>query len=57
MERRLSDLRLIEELDHQREIDIEPKNIIRTNLTTCAEPGDASEDSHPLNGVLVLQKR
>ena len=31
MQRRLSDLRLIEELDRQGQIDIEPKNIIRAN--------------------------
>jgi hypothetical protein len=53
---RLNDLWLIEELDHQGQIDIEPKNVIRANLPACTEPGDASEDSDPLNGMSILQK-
>lgn len=52
----LSDLRLIEELDHQGQIDIESKDVIRANFPTCAKPGDPSEDSDPLNGMPILQK-
>lgn len=55
-DRRLGDPRLIEELDHERQIDIETKNVVRPGFAASAEPGDASEYDDPLNGVLVLQE-
>jgi hypothetical protein len=57
MDGRLRHLRLIEELDHQGQIDTEPKDIIGVDLPTCTEPGDASEDRDPFHGVPVVQNR
>jgi hypothetical protein len=50
MDGRLRDLRLIEELDHQRQIDSETEHVIRVNLPIGAKPGDASEDGDSLHG-------
>jgi hypothetical protein len=54
---RLRDLRLIEEFDHQGQIDGEPKQVIRMNLPIGPKAGDASEDGDPLHGMPVVQKR
>ena len=57
MDGRLRGRRLIEELDHQRKIDVEPQHVVRVNLAIGAEAGDASEDSDSLHRVLVVQRR
>jgi hypothetical protein len=57
MDGRLRDLRLIEELDHQGQIDTKPQDIIGVDLPTCAESGDASEDRDPFHGVPIVQNR
>jgi hypothetical protein len=57
MDRRLRDLRLIEKLDHQGQIDIEAQDIIGMDLAARPEPRDASEDRDPLHGVAVVQNR
>jgi len=51
---RLRDLPLIEEFDHQGQIDGEPKQVIRVNLPIGPKAGDASEDGDPLHGSLAL---
>ena len=38
MDRRLGGRRLIEEFDHQREIDVEPQHVVRVNLAIGAKP-------------------
>ena len=57
IEGRFHDRRLIEEFDHQGQIDSEPEEVVRVNLPACAKPCDASEDSDPLHGMPVMQKR
>ena len=44
-------LGLIEELDDQREIDVEPQKVIGVDLAARAEPGDAAENRDSLHGV------
>ena len=53
MDRSLSGRRLIEEFDHQGQIDTEPQHVVRVNLAIGAKPGDASEDSHAFHGMPV----
>src|SRR5580704_11743157 len=57
MDSRLRHLRLVEELDHQGQIDIEPQDVVGVDLPACAKPGDASEDRDSLHGVAVVQNR
>ena len=57
MDGRLGGRRLIEELDHQGEIDVKPQHVVRVNLAIGAKAGDASEDSNPLHRVLIVQSR
>ena len=57
MDRRLGDSRLIEEFDHQWQIDSEPQHVVRVNLPIGAKPGDPPEDRDPLHGVPVMQSR
>ena len=51
-----SDLRLVEELDDQRKIDVEPQNVIGADLAARAEAGDATKNGDPLHSVPILQK-
>ena len=37
---RFRDRRLVEEFDHQGQIDSEPEQVVRVNLPACAKPGD-----------------
>ena len=53
---RFRDLGLIEELDNQREIDVEPQKVVGVDLAARAEAGDAAEDRDSLHGVPVMQK-
>jgi hypothetical protein len=53
---RFRDLRLIEELDDQREIDVKPQNVVGSNLAARAKSGYAAENGYPLDGVPILQK-
>jgi hypothetical protein len=55
MDRRLSGRRLIEELDHQGQIDVKPQHVVRVNHAIGAKAGDASEDRDPTHGVPVVQ--
>ena len=55
MDSRLRHLRLVEELDHQGQIDIEPQDVVGVDLPACAKPGDASEDRDSLHGVAVAK--
>ena len=48
--------RLIEELDHQRKIDVQSQDVVRVHLPARAESCNASEDSDALHGVLVVQR-
>jgi|HubBroStandDraft_6_1064221.scaffolds.fasta_scaffold1738218_1 hypothetical protein len=57
MDRRLSGWRLVEEFDHQGQIDVKPQHVVRVNLTISAEPGHASEDSDSFHDVPVVQSR
>ncbi len=57
MDRRLGGRRLIEEFDHQRQIDINSQHVVRVNLAIGAKPGDAPEDGHSFHGVSVVQSR
>ena len=50
-------LRLVEEFNHQWQVDSEPEHVIRVNLPIRAKPGDPSEDRDPLHGVPVVQNR
>ena len=49
-------LGLIEELDDQREIDVEPQKVIGVDLAARAEAGNAAENRDSLHGVPVMQK-
>ena len=55
MDRRLDGRRLIEEFDHQRQIDVKSQHVVRVNLAIGAKAGDASEDSDSLHRVLVMR--
>ena len=57
MDRGLGGSRLIEELDHQGQIDVKSQHVVRVNLAIGAKAGDASEDSDSLHRVLVMQRR
>jgi len=57
VDRRLGRRRLIEEFDHQREIDVKPQHVVRVNLAIGAKPRDTPEDGHAFHGVSVVQSR
>lgn len=57
LDSRLGRLRLIEELDHQGQSEIEPQHVVRVNLAVSAKAGDPSEDRDPPHGVPVVQNR
>ncbi len=52
-----SDLRHIEKLDHEGQVDIEAKNIVGADLSACTEAGDTTEYGDALNTVLILKQR
>src|SRR6202035_5023230 len=49
-------LGLIEELDDQREIDVEPQKVVGVDLAARTEACDTAEDRDSLHGVPVMQK-
>ena len=57
LDRRRGSWRLIEEFDHQRQINAQPQHVVRVNLAIGAKPGDAPEDGHSFHGVSVMQGR
>jgi len=57
VDRRLGGRGLIEEFDHQGQIDVESQHVVRVNLAIGAKPGDAPEDGHSFHGVSVMQGR
>ena len=57
MDSRFRDRRLIEELNHQRQIDMEPQHIASVYLSVGAKPGDPSEDRDSIDGAPIAQNR
>ena len=52
VDRRLGRRRLIEEFDHQREIDVKPKHVVRVNLAAAPNPATPLKTVTPFTACL-----
>jgi hypothetical protein len=57
MDRRLSGWRLVEESDHQGQIDVKPQHVVRVNSPSAPNPATPLKDSDSFHDVPVVQSR